>query len=88
MSILSFFAKDKILSSDNPKSTKTNEILESLETIDDDCDNKGVHFVKIADPAAAYHYGITTLPTLVYFKNSVPNLFDGESSSRCSYFFF
>ena len=69
------------LSSDNPKSTKTNEILESLETIDDDCDNKGVHFVKIADPAAAYHYGITTLPTLVYFKNSVPNLFDGESSS-------
>jgi len=61
----------------NPKSTKTNEILESLETIDDDCDSKGVHFVKIADPAAAYHYGITTLPTLVYFKNSVPNLFDG-----------
>jgi len=62
----------------NPKSTKTNDILESLETIDDDCDNKGVHFVKIADPAAAYHYGITTLPTLVYFKNSVPNLFDGN----------
>jgi len=28
-------------------------------------------------PAAAYHYGITTLPSLVYFKNSVPNLFDG-----------
>ena len=49
-----------------------------METVDDDCDNKGVHFVKIADPAAAYHYGITTLPTLVYFKNSVPNLFDGE----------
>ena len=37
-------------------------------------------FFQIADPAAAYHYGITTLPTLVYFKNSVPNLFDGEAS--------
>ena len=37
-------------------------------------------FFQIADPAAAYHYGITTLPTLVYFKNSVPNLFDGEDS--------
>ena len=74
-----------LLSPDNPKSTKTNEILESLETIDDDCDSKGVHFVKIADPAAAYHYGITTLPTLVYFKNSVPNLFDGESSSQFSH---
>ena len=47
-------------------------------TIDDDCDTRGVHFVKIADPAAAYHYGISTLPTLVYFKNGVPNLFDGK----------
>ena len=74
-----------LISPDNPKSTKTNEILESLETIDDDCDSKGVHFVKIADPAAAYHYGITTLPTLVYFKNSVPNLFDGELSSQFSH---
>ena len=58
-------------------------ILENMETIDDDCDVHGVHFVKISDPAAAYHYGITTLPTLVYFKNSVPNLFDGESSALC-----
>ena len=57
-----------------------------METIDDDCDSKGVHFVKIADPAAAYHYGITTLPTLVYFKNSVPNLFDGESPSLVQQF--
>ena len=39
-----------------------------------------LHFSQIADPAAAYHYGITTLPSLVYFKNSVPNLFDGETS--------
>jgi len=62
----------------NAKSTKMDQILESVETIDDDCDTRGVHFVKIADPAAAYHYGISTLPTLVYFKNSVPNLFDGE----------
>ena len=54
------------------------QILESVETIDDDCDTRGVHFVKIADPAAAYHYGISTLPTLVYFKNGVPNLFDGK----------
>jgi len=62
----------------NSKSSKMDQILESVETIDDDCDTRGVHFVKISDPAAAYHYGISTLPTLVYFKNSVPNLFDGE----------
>jgi len=62
----------------NAKSTKTEQILESMETIDDECDNRGVHFVKISDPAAAYHFGITSLPTLVFFKNSVPNLFDGN----------
>jgi len=62
----------------NAKSTQMDQILESVETIDDDCDAHGVHFVKISDPAAAYHYGISTLPTLVYFKNTVPNLFDGE----------
>jgi len=62
----------------NSKSSKMDQILESVETIDDDCDTRGVHFVKIADPAAAYHYGISTLPTLVYFKNGVPNMFDGE----------
>lgn len=62
----------------NAKSTKTEDILESLETIDDECDTHGVHFVKISDPSAAYHYGITSLPTLVYFKNSVPNLFEGN----------
>jgi len=62
----------------NAKSTQMDQILESVETIDDDCDARGVHFVKISDPAAAYHYGISTLPTLVYFKNTVPNLFDGE----------
>jgi len=62
----------------NAKSSKTEQILESLETIDDECDTRGVHFVKISDPAAAYHYGITSLPTLVYFKNSVPNLFEGN----------
>ena len=53
-------------------------ILESMETIDDDCDVHGVHFVKISDPAAAYHYGVSSLPTLVYFKNKMPNIFEGD----------
>ena len=53
--------------------------LETLETIDDDCDVHGVHFVKISDPAAAYHFGVSSLPTLVYFKNKLPNVFEGET---------
>ena len=53
-------------------------VLESMETIDDDCDVHGVHFVKISDPAAAYHYGISSLPSLVYFKNSAANIYEGN----------
>ena len=52
--------------------------MEILEDIDDDCDVHGVHFVKISDPAAAYHFGISSMPTLVYFKNKVPNIFEGN----------
>ena len=52
-------------------------IMEILEDIDDDCDVHGVHFVKISDPAAAYHFSISSLPTLVYFKNKMPNIYEG-----------
>ena len=53
-------------------------ILENMETLDDDCDVHGVHFVKISDPAAAYHFGVSSLPSLVYFKNRLPSVFEGE----------
>merc|ERR1711936_929766 len=36
----------------NSKSSSMETTLETLETIDDDCDVHGVHFVKISDPAA------------------------------------
>ena len=55
--------------------------MEVMEDIDDDCDVHGVHFVKISDPAAAYQHGVSSLPTLVYFKNKVPNVYDGKHST-------
>ena len=63
--------------SDNSKAGNTEGVLEIMEDIDDDCDVHGVHFVKISDPAAAYHYGISSMPTLVYFKNKLPNVYEG-----------
>jgi len=62
----------------NSKSSQMDNIMEILEDIDDDCDVHGVHFVKISDPAAAYHFSISSLPTLVYFKNKMPNIYEGE----------
>ena len=63
--------------SDNAKAGNTEAVLEIMEDIDDDCDVHGVHFVKISDPAAAYHHGISSMPTLVYFKNKLPNVYEG-----------
>ncbi|XP_051174999.1 uncharacterized protein LOC127290468 isoform X2 [Leptopilina boulardi] len=57
-------------------------ILEELENIDDDCDRHGVHFVKTQDYKIAEDYGATEFPVLVYFKNQVPNVFEGSLSEE------
>jgi len=62
----------------NAKSTKSDQILEVMEEVDNDCETRGAHFVKIGDPAAAYHYGVSTLPSLVFFKNTAPDIYDGS----------
>ena len=54
------------------------EILEGLETIDDECDVYGIHLVKIQDPQLAKRYSIKTFPALVYFRNGNPLLYEGK----------
>jgi len=49
-----------------------------LEHIDDDCGRNGIEFVKTDDKKAAKQHGIDELPTLVYYENRVPNVYDGD----------
>ncbi|KAK6627927.1 hypothetical protein RUM44_010409 [Polyplax serrata] len=53
-------------------------IMEELENIDDDCDRHGIHFVKTADLALAKEYGVVEFPSLIYFEDKVPNVFEGD----------
>lgn len=53
-------------------------MLGELENIDDDCEQAGVPFVKIDDEAEAKEYGIEDLPTLVYFENRIPSIYEGK----------
>lgn len=53
------------------------KILEELENIDDDCDRHGITFVKTKDFSVAETYGVHDYPALVYFENSIPNVFEG-----------
>ncbi|KAK8786612.1 hypothetical protein V5799_023615 [Amblyomma americanum] len=54
------------------------KVLKELENIDDEADVFGIDFVKIKDFEAAMQYGVTTFPTLVYFRKKTPVVYDGD----------
>ncbi|XP_045447179.1 uncharacterized protein LOC123655408 isoform X2 [Melitaea cinxia] len=54
------------------------EILEELETIDDDTDKHGIQFVKSKDAKLASDMGIFSFPALVYYETGVPIMYDGD----------
>ncbi|XP_076258659.1 hulk isoform X2 [Rhynchophorus ferrugineus] len=56
------------------------EILEELETIDDDTDRHGIQFVKSKDAKLASEIGIFSFPALVYYETGVPIMYDGDLS--------
>ncbi|XP_043221612.1 uncharacterized protein LOC122381465 isoform X21 [Amphibalanus amphitrite] len=57
---------------------KSQKVLVELENIDDECDEHGIVFVKIDNTEEAIEYGIEQLPTLVYFENEIPSIYDGD----------
>ncbi|RWS17098.1 thioredoxin-like protein 1, partial [Dinothrombium tinctorium] len=57
---------------------KCDKVLHRLEEIDDDADQKGIGFVKIADEELAFEYGLEELPALVYYRRKVPIVYIGD----------
>lgn len=53
--------------------------MAELENIDDECDGRGIYFVKIDNYEEAKEYGIDSIPTLVYFESEIPYIFEGKS---------
>ena len=62
---------------DDVDSRKAENLLEVMEQIDDDCAKRGIHFVKVSEDGAAEQYGVARLPSLVFFKNDLPSLYEG-----------
>ncbi|XP_077298088.1 hulk isoform X2 [Arctopsyche grandis] len=54
------------------------DILDELETIDDDTDDHGIQFVKSKDSKLASELGIFSFPALVYYETGVPIMYDGN----------
>ena len=62
---------------DDVDSRKAENLLEVMEQIDDDCAKRGIHFVKVSEDGAAEQFGVARLPSLVFFKNDLPSLYEG-----------
>ena len=58
--------------------------VKQMETLDDDMDNISVPLIKISDESKALQFGLDKLPTIVYFKNQIPGLFDGDVTDTAS----
>lgn len=58
--------------------TDAHTILEELEQIDEKLDKQDLAMVKISDDGAIDNYGIEIIPSLVYFDNGVPEVYEGD----------
>ena len=63
--------------SDDTDSRKAENLLEVMEQIDDDVAKHGIQFVKCSEEGAVEQYGVARLPSLVFFKNDLPSLYEG-----------
>ncbi|CAG0916199.1 unnamed protein product, partial [Notodromas monacha] len=71
-------AAESLSYGDAPREKESARVLKDLETIDDECDQHGIAFVKISDAAEAKEYGFSKLPQMVYFENGIPSLYSGD----------
>ena len=54
------------------------ETLTELENIDDDVERQKIKMSKTTDASFAEEVGVETYPALVFFKDGVPNLYEGD----------
>ncbi|XP_071051434.1 uncharacterized protein [Onthophagus taurus] len=53
-------------------------VLNELENIDDELEKEGIVIVRIDNDAEAKEFGIDHLPTLVYFEDKIPSIYEGD----------
>lgn len=53
-------------------------VLNELENIDDELEKEGIVIVRMDNPEEAKEYGLDHLPTLIYFEEGIPSLYEGD----------
>lgn len=57
---------------------KSQKIIQELENIDDECEEKEIDFVKTSDEGTEKEFGIPTLPALAFYKNKFKKIYTGN----------
>ena len=57
---------------------KCDKLLDDLENIDDEADESGIQLVTTEETGFANKFGITTFPTLAFFRNGDPLIYKGS----------
>lgn len=65
-----------ILDSEGDK--KAQKILQELENIDDECEEKDIDFVKTSDDGVQKEYDLSSLPALVFYRNRFRYIYTGD----------
>ena len=53
-------------------------ILDDLEHIDDELEEKGIEFIKCSDKGVEEEYGFSYVPILIYFQDQIPNAYEDD----------
>ncbi|QQP55796.1 Putative LOC100161052 [Caligus rogercresseyi] len=62
----------------DPNKRRHMNLIEEIETTDDDAEKLDIFMVKVGDSSVAKSFGIYSLPGLVYYEDKIPNVYDEE----------
>lgn len=57
---------------------KSQKILQELENIDDECEEKDIDFVKISDEDIQKEFDFDSLPALAFYRHKFRNVYAGD----------
>lgn len=66
------------LSSDAENDKKSQKIIQELENIDDECEEKDIDFVKTSDEDIVKEYTLQQLPTLAFYRSKFRTIYEGK----------
>ena len=67
-----------ILNIDPEGDKKSHKILNELENIDDECEEKDIDFVKTSDEGIEKEYDLPTLPALAFYRHKFRTIYTGD----------